>query len=221
MYPLVICSLVAIAIVVERAVFLRRSRLMSSNVVEEVQSQIEKGDFDGAINRNRYCPILVGRILSRALEEYAYTSADIETSLLESGERQLQVLNNNMSILSLVAKIAPLLGLLGTVVGMIAGFEQLSYTGVGKEQLAAAIGVALITTATGLTIAIPTLVAITYFRSRIRRLQAEFEEIFIDIVKTVKSQPSALDKETNPAQAAPTADDHLPGRRAPEEAPTS
>ena len=210
MYPLAVCSLVAIAIVLERIRFLRRNRLISSKLVEGVQKQIEEGDFDEAINRHRNSPILVGRVLSRALEEYVYTSADIETSLLESGERQLQVLNNNLSILSLVAKIAPLLGLLGTVVGMIAGFEQLSYTGVGKEQLAGAIGVALITTATGLTIAIPTLVAMTYFRSRIRRLQAEFEEIFIDIVKTVKSQP--MEKSLLQAGKTPAAGEISSGR---------
>ena len=82
---------------------------------------------------------------------------------------------------------APLLGLLGTVIGMIAGFGTLEIAGVGKEELAKAIRMALITTASGLAIAIPTIIASTYFRSRIRRITAEFEEIFIDLIKTVKA----------------------------------
>ena len=158
--------------------------------VEDAQTPVEKGDIELAINRNRHSRVLVAQVLTGALEEYVHTSADIETSLIEAGERRLQVLNNNMSILTLIARITPLLGLLGTVLGMIFGFEALSEAGVGKEALADAIGVALITTATGLMIAIPTVVFITYFRSRIRQIQAEFEEIFIDVIKSVKNAPT-------------------------------
>jgi biopolymer transport protein ExbB len=97
-----------------------------------------------------------------------------------------------MAILSLIARIAPLLGLLGTVLGMIFGFEAISAEeSAGKQELASAIGVALVTTATGLIIAIPTLVSLTFLRSRIRRIQAEFEEIFIDVIKSVKRADAA------------------------------
>jgi biopolymer transport protein ExbB len=187
MWPLLVCSIVAVAVIIERAVRLRRSRLIDPAVVERIQTQIEEGQLDKAIAENRNSPSLVGQILSRGLEEYTSTSADIETSLTEAGERGLQVLHNNMAVLNVVAKVAPLLGLLGTVQGMIMGFEHLELKGVGKEDLAHAIRVALITTFAGLSIAIPTVVAAAYFRSRIRRLLAEFEEIFIDVIKTVKS----------------------------------
>lgn len=191
MWPLLACSIISIAVMIERAVRLRRRALIDPAIVEDVQRQIEKGQIDDAINRYQNSRSLVGHILSKGLEEYTSTSADIEISLTEAGERGLQVLNNNLAVLSLVAKISPLLGLLGTVLGMIMGFEELERAGVGKENLAHAIRVALITTAAGLIIAIPTVVALTYFRSKIRRLTAEFEEIFIDVIKSVKASRSA------------------------------
>ena len=203
MYPLLLCSLIAVAVIIERAVRLTRSRLLDPNTVEKIQTHIESGQYEQAIGVGNSSKPLVGRILSRGLEEFVNTSADIETSLVEAGERGLQVLHNNLSVLALISRIAPLLGLLGTVLGMIKGFAALEAVGVGKEELAGAIKIALITTASGLIIAIPSIVANTYFGSRIRRLIAEFEEIFIDIIKTVKNAPSpgAVSEEAEDTEA--------------------
>lgn len=206
MYPLLVCSLVAVAAIIERAVRLSRSRLIDPAVVEEIQTHIEQEKFELAIASSRNSPVLVGRILSKGLQEFLNTTTDIETSMEEAGERGLQILYNNLSILNLVIRIAPLIGLLGTVQGMIQGFGTLEAQGVGKEQLAGAIRVALITTAAGLIIAIPTIVADTYFRARIRRIQAEFQEIFIDVIKTVKSVPDPKKK----APAASAEGEHAP-----------
>ncbi|MBM3997624.1 MAG: MotA/TolQ/ExbB proton channel family protein [Planctomycetes bacterium] len=205
MWPLLLCSLVAVAVIIERAVRLQHGALIDTASVDDIQVHIERGQIDQAIDRHRHNPILVGRILSRGLEEYRQTSANIETALMEAGERGLQVLNNNLAVLNLIARIAPLLGLLGTVQGMIMGFEELELAGVGKENLAHAIRIALITTAFGLVIAIPTVVASTYFRSQIRRLQAEFEEIFIDVIKSVNAanarKVESANSEANMARA--------------------
>ncbi|MDA1017940.1 MAG: MotA/TolQ/ExbB proton channel family protein [Planctomycetota bacterium] len=197
MWPLLICSLVALAVIIERGARLRRGALIDARVVEDIQAHIEQGKAEMAVARHHSSPSLVGRILSKALDEYLNTSADIETSLVESGERGLQALNNNLSVLNVVTRVAPLLGLLGTVLGMIAGFSALELAGVGKEVLAKSIRMALITTATGLAIAIPAIIASTYFRSRVRRLTAEFEEVFIDVIKTVKAA-NADDSESTP-----------------------
>ena len=199
MYPLLLCSLIAVAVIIERALRLRRSKLIDPAIVDDIQKQIELGTVERALDRYQRGSALVGRILTRGIEEYRNTSADIETALVEAGERGLHILHNNMAILNLIARIAPLLGLLGTVLGMINGFKALSQAGVGKEQLAVAISVALITTATGLIIAIPTLIAATYFRTRIQRIQAEFEEIFIDVIKSVKASENRTSVETTAA----------------------
>jgi biopolymer transport protein ExbB len=194
MWPLLGCSLLAVAVIIERAVRLRRGALIDPAIVEDVQKHVEDGKLEAAIQRHATSRVLVGHILSKGLEEYASTAADIETSLTEAGERGLQTLDNNLSVLGLVARISPLIGLLGTVLGMILGFEELEKAGVGKENLAHAIRVALITTAAGLIVAIPTVVAQTWFRSKVRRLTAEFEEIFIDVIKSVKSAPVPASK---------------------------
>jgi biopolymer transport protein ExbB len=190
MWPLLLCSIVSVAVVLERTWRLRRAALIQRDIVDRVQDYIERGKVAGAISEYRESKVLLGRILSHGLEQYESTRTDIETSLFEAGNRGLQVLHNNLSILNLIAKVAPLLGLLGTVIGMILGFEVLEQDGVSKAKLAGAIRVALITTAAGLFVAIPTVVAAAYFRSRIRGLQAEFEEIFIDIINSVKKAGS-------------------------------
>ena len=186
MYPLAAISILSLAVIVERAIRLRRGRLIDFALVEAVQRSIEAGGLDEAVSACEGNPSLVGKVLGAAVKETANTEADIETALTESGQRELQVLWNNLAVLGTVARVAPLMGLLGTVFGMIGAFEVLSEAGVGKEVMAANIRIALITTATGLIIAIPTLIADAYFRSRIRKIVALFEEMFIDVIKSSK-----------------------------------
>lgn len=203
MHPILLCSLIAVAVSIERLVRLRRSLLIDPKVVEEIQTQIEQGQYARALELGRTSPTLAARILAKALDDFVNTPVTIETALSEVSERELPVLSNNLSILSLIARVATLLGLQGTVLGMIMGFERLCQAGVGKEQLAEAIYVALITTAAGLFVAIPTVVAYGYFRSRIRRIQAEFDEIFTAIVKTVRISPQPPTKTRTACDARP------------------
>ena len=186
MYPLAAISILSLAVIVERALRLRKSRLLDIPLVESVQSCIERGDFQEAQAVCKGNQSLVSKVLGAAVKEQVTTKADMETALKESGQRELQVLGNNLAILSTIARVAPLIGLLGTVIGMIGAFEVLSIEGVGKEEMAKNIRIALITTATGLIIAIPTVVADAFFRSRIRKIVALFEDIFIDVVKSAK-----------------------------------
>ena len=186
MYPLALISILSLAVIVERAIRLRRKRLIDLDLVEAVQGHFEKAEYEQAGSKATENTTLLGRVLNSATKEFVNTEADVETAFQECGQRELQVLWNNLSVLGTIARVAPLLGLLGTVFGMIGAFEVLSEAVVGKEQMAAEIRVALITTATGLIIAIPTLIAEAYFRSRIRRIIAHFEEIFIDVIKSAK-----------------------------------
>jgi len=192
MWPLLLCSVVSVAVLLERAWRLRRSALLDPAIADDVRELVERGQPDAAVRKYRASPVLVGRILARGLEQYQTTRTDIETALFEVGSRDLQILHKNLALLNLVAKVAPLLGLLGTVLGMILGFEALEQAAVNKANLAHAIRVALITTAAGLFIAIPTVVGAAYFRGRIRALQAEFEDVFHDVVASVKrARPEA------------------------------
>ena len=186
MYPLALLSIVALAVIVERAMRLRQNRLIDGALVEKVQEHIENNKLAEASVACKDNRTLLARVLDAAMKEFINTQTDMETSLKESAERELQVLWNNLGLLNTVARVAPLLGLLGTVFGMIGAFAVLSEAGVGKEEMAHQIRVALITTAAGLVIAIPVVLSEAYFRGRIRKIVAMYEAIFIDIVKSVK-----------------------------------
>jgi len=194
MYPLALVSILALAVIVERAIRLRWNKLFDPMLIEAVQKHIESKNYGEAEKSCAENKSLAARVLGSAVKEVTNTETNMETALEESGQRELQVLNNNLSVLSTVSRVAPLMGLLGTVFGMIGAFDVLSEQGVGKEQMAYNIRVALITTATGLIIAIPTVIADAYFRSRIRKIVAHFEEIFIDIVKSSKITQSSEEK---------------------------
>jgi biopolymer transport protein ExbB len=207
MYPLAAISILSLAVIVERAIRLRRSRLFDMLLVEDVQKSIEAGQFSEASSKCEGRTTLAAKVLGAAIKEKVSTDVDMETALQESGQRELQVLGNNLSILSTIARVAPLLGLLGTVIGMIGAFEVLSEAGVGKEEMARNIRIALITTATGLIIAIPTVIADAYFRAKIRKIIALFEDIFIDMIKSAKIAVSGGVKESSPAPGADSGSD--------------
>ncbi len=186
MYPLVLISVLSLAVMVERAIRLQKHRMFSTTLIEAVQNHLEAGRMSEAMAACKGKAILVARVFEAALNEFVHTKADIETSFQECGQRELTVLSNNLAVLRTVSRIAPLMGLLGTVMGMIGAFEVLSEAGVGKEEMAGQIRVALITTATGLIIAIPTVIADAFYRARIRKITAQFESVFIDVIKSVR-----------------------------------
>ena len=186
MWPILACSIVSWAIMVERAVRLRRGRLLDDGLVHEVRAALGKGDLVAAEQIAGSRKILVGTILEKGLDEYRFTEADIETALQGTAERKLQVLWNNMGALNTIARVATLLGLLGTVVGMVLGFEELTKGGVSKEALAKAIGIALITTVGGLVVAIPAIIGESMLKGKIRKLVAEFEEVLLETVKAAR-----------------------------------
>lgn len=186
MYPIALASIISLAVIVERFIRLQRKKLISFPLVETVQSNLESGKMEEAMQSCSGKEPLVASVLESALKEYSTTETDIETAFQESGQRGLQVLWNNLAVLSTVARIAPLMGLLGTVCGMIGAFEVLSVAGVGKEEMADQIRIALITTASGLIVAIPTVVAEAFFRSKIRKVLALFDDIFINVMKSVR-----------------------------------
>ena len=186
MWPILLCSILSWAIVIERAIRLSRRRLIDDDLVRRVREELGRGDLEGAEKAANARPVLVGTVLAKGLDEYRYTEADIETCLQGVAERQLQVLWNNMGALNTIARVATMLGLLGTVIGMVLGFEELTKAGVAKEKLAAAIGVALITTVGGLLVAIPAITCESWLKSKIRRLLTEFEEVLLETVKAAR-----------------------------------
>ena len=172
-WPIFLCSLIAMGIVLERLYTLRRSAIAPKQVVGQV-ADIAQASAMEAGNLQRQG--LLGELLSGALLAGA-DPARRETYLRQESGRIAFLLERNLETLGVIAAVAPLLGLLGTVVGMIDVFGALMVHGAGDASvLAGGIGQALVTTAAGLTVAIPALVAHRLLLRRVRGLMVELEQ---------------------------------------------
>ncbi|PLX67472.1 MAG: MotA/TolQ/ExbB proton channel family protein [Denitrovibrio sp.] len=186
MYPIFILSVISLAIFLERLATLRTARYAPKDFAEKLKQALAANETDVAIDiceRN-------GSALANVCKDII-TNLDIPLQRLmetaeESGRYQAASLTRFLSSLQAIASIAPLLGLLGTVLGMIKTFIVIGQQGVGNAQaLAGGISEALITTAAGLSVAIPTVVFYYIIRFRSRRVTAELERSVSEIINQI------------------------------------
>ncbi|KUK66102.1 MAG: Biopolymer transport membrane proton channel, TolQ-related protein [Parcubacteria bacterium 34_609] len=189
MYPIFFCSLLAIAIFFERMFYLKSVKTSTRKFSNRISDLIRKGNINFAITacRKNYSPI--SQIILSALLKYGSSREEIKETIEDTANNEVTVLEKNLPILATVGNITPLLGLLGTVFGMIKGFQVISALGVGNpEALAAAISEALLTTAFGLSVAIPTIVAYNYLIHRVDRQIKEMELISVEILELLTAK---------------------------------
>ncbi|MGC6494472.1 MAG: MotA/TolQ/ExbB proton channel family protein [Myxococcota bacterium] len=178
MVPIVACSVVALAAFLERMWALRRQRVVPSALGLELLALAEQGRFDDAMTLCRSRPVAVARVLEAALELRGQPRARIRERVEEVGRREAAELERFVPVLGTIASIAPLLGLLGTVGGMIVTFQVIETQGLGNVgSLAGGISQALVTTFAGLSVGIPTLVANRYILARVDALLLDLEEV--------------------------------------------
>ncbi len=172
-------SVVAVALVIMHLAQIRRHALLPSDQLETLDTMLSSGDVNGAIE---YCvhpgnDSYLTRILAAGLTRFqrsAFGAFEVKNAIEEAGEEQTARLYRSTDALGVIGAIAPLLGLLGTVLGMVGAFESLSFTaGAVHEKLASSISVALVTTLMGLTLAIPCIALFTFFRNRIDAIGSE------------------------------------------------
>lgn len=177
MYPLLLSSLIALAVILERLFSQRRSKVLRSEVVT-VLEQVEKPE-DFSLARS-VCLKFNGpftQILLCCIENKDLPADELRAIIEDEGRQQVRVLNRGLGVLETVAGIAPLMGLLGTVLGMIEVFNVIETLGVGQAKaLSGGIAQALITTVTGLFIGIPALIAYNYFSARTESLILDIEK---------------------------------------------
>ncbi len=182
MVPLALCSVVALAFAVERWVRLRSGLLGSRRKAEDVVRAVRE---DGPQKARELCgsETPLQRILATALDNATAPMLEREKAVEDKGAREMKRLSANLLPLMAVAMIAPLLGLLGTVWGMIEAFSSIALRdGLGNpEMLASGISQALITTAAGLSIAIPTQAIYYFFKSKIERFARGVEDAYADL----------------------------------------
>lgn len=169
MVPLAFCSVVALAYAVERSLRLRGGTLGSERLGDAIVREAESGGVARALKACEDSPSALARVLGTGLRRWGGPFLEVEKAVEDAGSREVRRLSANLRPLVVVAMIAPLLGLLGTVWGMIAAFSNLALDeGLAKpELLASGISQALVTTAAGLAIAIPSQAAYFYYKSKI------------------------------------------------------
>jgi len=189
MIPLIGCSILALAIVIERFISLRVIEKKSKRFANKTRSIINGNDDNKVEKVLALCEMTsspLSRILRAGIEKKDRKREEIKEALQDAGSLEIPYLEKHLKILGTIVTVAPLIGLLGTVVGMIRAFNVIAVQGVGEPgALAGGISEALLTTAVGLTIAIPSLVFYNYFMHRTDKIVREFEKIsseFIDFL---------------------------------------
>lgn len=179
MYPLILCSLVALGVIIAKGWTLWVAHRESRNLLVELQQLGRAGQFREAIQLAEDTPGPVSAIMLSGLRrmEEKHSEGDIQAAINTTGSIELDFLERGLAVLATIANVAPMLGFLGTVIGMILAFASIEQAGqVEPTLVAGGIKVALITTATGLAIAVPVHLAHHFFISRVDQLVADMEE---------------------------------------------
>jgi len=192
MYPIYLCSFLMVAFAIERAASLRRSKILPPGFILGLRSLVgvRPLDTDKILTYCQAHPSPIARIFQAAVRRLHRPLPEIEKTIEDAGAREVRTLRRNCRVLSGIAYIAPLLGLLGTVNGMILCFSQVS-TGeaLGRaERLAEGIYQALVTTAAGLTVAIPAAVLYLMFMAKIEKLVSEMDDLSLEFVESVSDE---------------------------------
>lgn len=187
MYPIILCSIIALAVFLERLWVLRRKQILPPEFVRNVEDLLKKEKVSEALFLCQGDTSSIARIFLAGLKNAGRGMWLVKESVEERGGREAVILEKRVGILATLANLTPLLGLLGTVSGMIKTFNVISVQGVGNPApLAGGIAEALITTAAGLCVAIPTLVGHRIIRDKAQSLIFEMEESSIKIVEILE-----------------------------------
>jgi biopolymer transport protein ExbB len=191
MLVIIACSVVAIAICIERFFALNRRRIAPPHLLATVWKQLKAGELDAKGLRTLRESSPLGRILAAGLSNAHHGRDVMKESIEEAAGHVVHELERYLNTLGTIAAIAPLLGLLGTVVGMIRVFAEIMSQGTGNASaLAGGISEALITTAAGLCVAIPALAMHRFYMRRIDGIVVELEQQTIKLVDALHTQES-------------------------------
>lgn len=184
MWPILLASVIALAVAIERALVLRRSRVIPEATVRQVLQLVSEGKIAESREVCRHDGGSYARIARAGLEWWGHGPEAVREAIEDAGRREAPRLMRALGVVGTVASISPLLGLLGTVVGMIQVFATISVTGPGQGQgLSAGISEALLTTAFGLSVAIPALIIYNMLTSRAERLILDIEGACHDMLR--------------------------------------
>lgn len=187
-WTIVLLSVVAMALAAEHAISIRQARLMPMATVLQIKTLLKKRSIDELREFCGHDNSFVAKVIGAGVAEPRSSYEEVEAAMMEAGSEETAKLYRKIEYLSLIANISTMLGLLGTVAGMIQSFDTIAKTGgfAKPAELAGGIAMALITTYEGLVVAIPALVVYVYFRNRIEELAGEVANVSEELMLPVR-----------------------------------
>lgn len=185
--PILFCSVLAFAIFAERIIRFALMRSRGRGLAEKVSRHVHLGEDQKAYDLAKKSNSPMGRVLSQAMEVKGQDRETLETVIAHACGEEVRSLSKYLQALATIGNIAPLLGLLGTVIGMIKAFMVIQEMGgkVNAAVLAAGIWEAMLTTALGLAVALPTMVVHSYLISRVDRYEARLQDGSVEFIKSI------------------------------------
>ena len=183
MYPLIFCSVLLLALIVERSITLRRASTDAEGLLEEIEAAYRPGDDPAKAIEIAQGGGVIGRVFARGLKNHARSADAIEMAMELEAASETPALEANLPIMRTIVNIGPLLGLLGTIAGMIASFKAASQAGLSNPTaVLGGISEALTSTATGITLAVVGFVAYNYFANLVRKTIEDIEYYGAELV---------------------------------------
>lgn len=195
MWPILVCSVISIAVFAERLFYFHRASIHVGEFLQGLANLIKRRNFAEALHETAGTPGPVARVIHAAIIRHDSSRAELREIVQEAGQLEVPKLERFLGVLATLAYLTPLLGLIGTVAGMIDTFAALNATGgyAGVTELSGGIYKSLLTTAAGLVVATPTFVAYSYLSSRVNALMHDMERAGIEIVHMLTDQQQAAD----------------------------
>lgn len=194
MIPIGICSFMLVVFVFERFISLRKGRIIPGPFTKRFLEQLNDGDLnrDSAITLCNRDNSPMAQVFKAGVQKWGRPAVEVEQSVLDAGERTSNNLRRYLRLINGIATVTPLLGLLGTVLGMIHAFDAIATVEAGaadpKTLIATGISQALLTTAAGMSVAIPALIAYMFFSSRVDRHVMEIDSLGQKVVNLVSAE---------------------------------
>ncbi len=185
--PILLCSVLALAIFLERVIRFARLRIGGNGLVQKIGRHVKNGEDQQAYELAEKSNTPMGRILGQAMEVKDQDKETLETVIVHATDEEVRGLSRYLQALATIGNIAPLFGLLGTVLGMIKAFMVIQQMGgkVNAAVLAGGIWEAMLTTALGLTVALPTIVAHSYLVARLDKYEAQLQDGTVSFIKAL------------------------------------
>lgn len=184
MWPVLLCAALAMGLIIERFIFYKKARLKPGEFIEKINGKLAEGTIDDVVSLCKENDFVLARVLLKGLKLRKLGLDHVEKGISAAGSIEIASLEKGLSVLSAIGNIAPMIGFLGTVSGMITAFQSIAAADqVSARLVAGGIYEALITTEAGLIVAIPVLAFYNFFVHRVETFVADIERISADIAE--------------------------------------